>query len=135
MRAWVSENDHELVKLEAEAIDNLRLGLGGLARLHKGARLSFLRRKVNGEVWLPAVASYNGSARLGLLFTLRRSGTSEYSGYRKCSVDTLWVSAPRSNESRTHRSYRLVPNLGDVPGSGWPADRFAFHRAVMRGAL
>ena len=54
VRAWVSENDHELVKLEAEAIDNLRLGLGGLARLHKGARLSFLRRKVNGEVWLPA---------------------------------------------------------------------------------
>ena len=89
LRAWVSEHDHELVKLEAEAIDNLRLGLGGLARMHKGARLSFLRRKVNGEVWLPAVASYNGSARMGLLFTLRRSGTSEYSGYRKYSVDTL----------------------------------------------
>jgi len=89
VRAWVSENDHELVKLEAEAIDNLRLGLGGLARLHKGARLSFLRRKVNGEVWLPAVVSYNGSARVGLLFTLRRSGTSEFSGYRKYSVDTL----------------------------------------------
>ena len=30
VRAWVSENDHELVKLEAEGIDNLRLGLGGL---------------------------------------------------------------------------------------------------------
>ena len=89
VRAWVSENDHELVKLEAEGIDNLRLGLGGLARLHKGARLSFVRRKVNGEVWLPAVVSYNGSARMGLLFTLRRSGTSEFSGYRKYSVDTL----------------------------------------------
>ena len=75
--------------MEAEAIDNLRLGLGGLARMHKGARLSFLRRKPNGEVWLPAVASYSGSARVGLLVTLRRSGTSEYSGYRKYSVDTL----------------------------------------------
>ena len=50
VRACVSEDDHELVKLEVEGIDNLRLGLGGLARLHKGARLSFLRRKVNGEV-------------------------------------------------------------------------------------
>ena len=89
LRAWVSENDHELVKLEAEAIDDLKFGLGVLARLHKGARLSFLRRKVNGEVWLPAVVSYHGSARVGLLFTLRRSGTSEYSGYRKYSVDTL----------------------------------------------
>ena len=89
VRAWVSENDHELVKLEAEAIDSLKMGLVGLAKLHKGARLSFLRRKVNGEVWLPAVVRYTGSARVGLLVTLRRSGTSEYSGYRKYSVDTL----------------------------------------------
>jgi hypothetical protein len=89
IRAWVSENDHELVKLQAEAIDDLKSGLGVLARLHKGARLSFLRRKVNGEVWLPAVVSYNGSARVGLLVTLRRSGTSEFSGYRKYSVDTF----------------------------------------------
>jgi hypothetical protein len=89
VRAWVSENDHELVKLEAEAIDDLKFGWGVLARLHKGAQLSFLRRKVNGEVWLPAVVNYNGSARVGLLVTLRRSGTSEFSGYRKYSVDTL----------------------------------------------
>ena len=88
VRAWISESDHELVKLEAEAIDTLSFGLGVLARLHKGARLSFLRRKVNGEVWLPAIASYQGSARVGLLLTLRRGGTSEYSGYRKYSVDT-----------------------------------------------
>ena len=59
-----------------------------LARLHKGAKLSFLRRKINGEVWLPAVASYSGSARVGLLWTLRRSGTVEYSGYKKFSVET-----------------------------------------------
>ena len=88
VRAWVSEDDHELVKLEAEAIDDVKSGLGVLARLHRGAQLSFLRRKVNGEVWLPAVVTYNGSARVGLLVTLRRSGTSEFSGYRKYSVDT-----------------------------------------------
>ena len=87
-KAWISEADYELVKLEAEAIDTLSFGLGVLARLHKGAQLSFLRRKVNGEVCLPAVARYQGSARVGLLFTLRRGGTSEYSGYRKYSVDT-----------------------------------------------
>jgi hypothetical protein len=88
VRAWISETDHELVKLEADAIDSLSWGFGVLARLHKGAHLSFLRRKVNDEVWLPALAKYNGSARVGLLFTLRRSGSSEYSGYKKFSVDT-----------------------------------------------
>jgi hypothetical protein len=88
VRAWISETDHELVRLEADAIDDLSFGFGVLARLHKGAHLSFLRRKINGEVWLPAVASYSGSARVGLLWTLRRTGSSEYSGYKKFSVDT-----------------------------------------------
>ena len=87
VRAWISESDYELVRLEAEAIDNLSWGFG-LARLHKGAKLSFLRRKINDEVWLPAIATYNGSARVGLLWTLRRTGTLEYSGYKKFSVDT-----------------------------------------------
>ena len=88
VHAWVSEDEHELVKLEAEAIDNLSIGMGVLAKLHKGTRLSFLRRKVNGEVWLPAVVNYKASARVGLLFSIRRSGTSEFSGYRKYTVDT-----------------------------------------------
>jgi len=88
VQAWISESDYELVKLDAEAIDTLSFGLGVLARLHKGARLSFLRRKINGEVWLPALVTYSGSARVGLLFTVRRSGSSEYSGYRKYSVET-----------------------------------------------
>jgi len=88
VKAWISEVDHELVRLEAQAIDDVAFGLGVLARIHKGAQFSFLRRKINGEVWLPAVASYSGSARVGLLWTLRRTGSSEYSGYKKFSVDT-----------------------------------------------
>ena len=88
VKAWISETDHELVRLEAEANDNVAFGLGVLARIHKGAQFSFLRRKINGEVWLPAVVNYSASARVGLLFTLRRTGSSEYSGYRKFTVDT-----------------------------------------------
>lgn len=88
VRAWVSESDHELVRLDAEAIEDLPFAWGLLARLHKGARLSFERRKVNGEVWLPAAVSYAGSARVGLIARIRRAGTSEYSGYRKFSVGT-----------------------------------------------
>jgi len=88
VRAWIGESDHELVRLDAEAIDTLSFGMGLLARLHKGAQMSFLRRRVNGEVWLPAVFRYSGSARVGFFWMLRRSGASEYSGYRKFSVDT-----------------------------------------------
>jgi hypothetical protein len=94
VRAWISESDYELVRLDARAIEDLPFAWGLLARLHKGARLSFERRKVNGEVWLPALVSYTGSARVGLIVRIRRAGTSEYSGYRKFSVDTSTTIAP-----------------------------------------
>jgi hypothetical protein len=88
VRAWISESEKELVRMDAEAIDTLSMGWGLLARLHKGAKLTFHRTKVNDEVWLPSRVSYIGSARVGLLAVLRRSGESEYSAYRKFSVDT-----------------------------------------------
>lgn len=87
-RAWVSESDYELVRLDIEAIDTVSFGLGLLARVHKGSRASFTRRKVNGEVWLPASASYTASARIGLVKVLRVGGTSDFSNYRKFTVDT-----------------------------------------------
>jgi hypothetical protein len=94
VHAWVNESDRELVRVDAEAIDTLSLGFGLLARLHKGATLSFLRTKVNDEVWLPSRVSYKGSARVGLVAVLRRAGTSEFSNYRKFSVDTSTTYKP-----------------------------------------
>jgi len=88
VRAWVNESDYELVRVDAEAIDTLSMGFGLLARLHKGAKLSFVRTKVNDEVWLPSRVTYSGSARVALVAVIRRSGTTEFSGYRKFSVDT-----------------------------------------------
>jgi len=76
-RAWVSESDYELVRMDVEAIDTVSFGLGVLARLHKGSQASFQRRKVNDEAWLPAMASYRMSARIGLLAVFRRGATFE----------------------------------------------------------
>ncbi len=86
--AWVSEDDRELVRVEAEATDTVSIGMGLLARVHKGTRASFQRRKVNGEVWLPASFDYRASARVLLLKTFRVGGASQFSGYRKFTVDT-----------------------------------------------
>ena len=94
VRAWISESDRELVRADVEVIDTLSMGFGLLARLHKGAKLSFLRTKVNDEVWLPSRVSYSGSARVGLVAVLRRTGASEFSGYRKFSVDTSTTYRP-----------------------------------------
>jgi hypothetical protein len=93
-RAWISESDYELVRLDAESIDTVSFGLGVLARLHKGSRVSFQRRKVNGETWLPASVKYSVAARVGLVAVMRRAATFEYSGYKKFSVDSKFQIAP-----------------------------------------
>jgi hypothetical protein len=90
VRAWISESDYEMVRLEADAIDTVSIGFGLLARLHKGSQASFQRRKVNGESWLPARAVYSVSVRVGLLAVLRRGGTVEFSDYKKFGVDSSY---------------------------------------------
>jgi hypothetical protein len=87
-RVWISESDHELVRVRVEAIEDVSIGFGLLARLHKGSQLFFERRKVNDEAWLPASARYAISGRIGLLAVMRRGADVTFSNYRKFSVDT-----------------------------------------------
>jgi hypothetical protein len=87
-RAWISESDYELVRVEIEAIDDLTIGWGLLARVHKGTVASYQRRKVNDEIWLPEQVTWTASARVLLLKVLRLRGVSEFSGYRKFAIDT-----------------------------------------------
>jgi hypothetical protein len=87
-RAWISESDYELVRVEIEAIDNLSFGLGLLARVHKGTVATYQRRRVNGSSWLPSEVTWTASARVLLLRHLRLRGVSEFSNYRRYTVDT-----------------------------------------------
>jgi len=87
-QAWISESDYELVRVEIEAIDTLSFGFGLLARIHKGTIATYERRKVNNEVWLPAEVTWTASARVALVRRLRLRGSSEFSSYRKFTVDT-----------------------------------------------
>ena len=87
-RAWVSESDYELVRVEIEAIDDLSIGMGLLARIHKGTTAMYQRRKVNNEIWLPAQVTWTAGARVLLVRRLRIRGIADFSGYRKFTVDT-----------------------------------------------
>jgi hypothetical protein len=93
-RAWISESDYELVRVEIEAIDTLSFGLGLLARVHKGTLATYERRKVNNEAWLPAEVTWTASARVALVRRLRLRGVSEFSNYRKFTVDTSTTYKP-----------------------------------------
>jgi hypothetical protein len=93
-RAWISEADHELVKLNVEAIRTASVGFGMLARINPGTEMTFSRRFINNEVWLPARADYNIKARVLMLKRYLQGGTIEFSNYRKFTVDTATTIAP-----------------------------------------
>jgi hypothetical protein len=93
-RVWVSEADYELVKLDVDAIRDLNIGFGMLARMNTGTQMSFLRRMINGEVWLPARADYTIRARVLMLKRYDEGGSIEFSNYRKFTVDTSTTIAP-----------------------------------------
>jgi hypothetical protein len=87
-RAWIDEADREVVRVEINARDDLSIGWGLFARIHKGARATYQRRRVNDEIWLPAEVTWSGDGRLFLLKRVRERGRSEFSGYRKFTVGT-----------------------------------------------
>ncbi len=88
-RAWISEDDHELARLEAEIVEPISLAAGLLAKLQKGSTLAFERRKVNNEIWLPVKVDASVNGRLLLLKGLNIHQITEYSEHKKYSVDTI----------------------------------------------
>jgi hypothetical protein len=87
-QSWVSEEDHELVKLEAEVIDAISIGAGLLAKLQKGSTVSVERRKVHDEIWLPFKEEAFINGKILLLKGLNIHAITEYSDHKKYSVET-----------------------------------------------
>jgi len=84
-RAWVAEADHQLIRVEAQAIDEVTMGFGLLARFEKGSQVVFQRRKVSDTVWLPSELRYSVGGRVLLVKKLRIEGLREFSNYKALS--------------------------------------------------
>jgi hypothetical protein len=86
--AWVHEHEHEVMRVEAEAIDDTAFGYGVIARLHEGAKALFIRRKF-GDVWLPVETRVTGTGRAMLFRKVNINYLREYSDYRPFHVATF----------------------------------------------
>lgn len=84
---WVDKADHHWVKVECETLDTISFGLF-LARLAKGARISFESTRVNDEVWLPKRIHVAFDARLALLKSMRGTVEQTMSNYRKFQTES-----------------------------------------------
>jgi hypothetical protein len=85
---WIDEADRQLVRGEMTVTRDITFGLGLLARLHTGSQVHFRRTLVNGEIWLPAEATFKTAGRALLFRKFDLQTTTYYSDYRKFDVST-----------------------------------------------
>jgi hypothetical protein len=85
-RAWISESDYELARVEAVMLEDLPVR-GFLGKLYAGTTVSFDRKKINGEVWLPNQIAIKATGR-ALIRKFNIDMLVQYSDYRKFSVQT-----------------------------------------------
>lgn len=88
VRAWVTEDDYQVVRVEGEVIEDVTVGWGLIGRLHKGARGVYERTLVDGEVWLPSRVTLKGTGRALLLRTFALDTETTYSRYRRIHAGT-----------------------------------------------
>jgi hypothetical protein len=83
-RAWVSENDFQIAKIEMQAKSDVTIGWGILGRVHEGSRFVFTRRKFE-DAWLPAEVIFDASGRTLLFRRFDIDVVTTYSQYKRIS--------------------------------------------------
>lgn len=81
--AWIDEQDKVLVKAQGQFVNSYKVGGGMVANIQKGTNFEGEWKKVNDEVWLPALFEGQGSARFLLFFHFNGSLRAVQSDYRK----------------------------------------------------
>ena len=102
---WVDQQNYQIVKVEAEVIDAVWMGLF-LVRIAKGSCATLDLTRVSDGVWLPGRLQVFASARLGLLKTLRFEQEIRYSGYTSVPATARTVDLVEGREAHSARLTR-----------------------------
>jgi hypothetical protein len=88
IRAWMTEQDHQPMRVEVELLEPASFGYGVLGKIRPGSGGVQERRKINDEVWAPVRVDGTFAGRL--LFVKRNQRLiSEFSDFKKYSVETF----------------------------------------------
>lgn len=86
---WVDEKAHQVARLEAYFVGDVKIGGGLLANLQKGTSFVFEQAFVNNEVWLPTYGEAHIGVRFLLVKGIKASIVTRYWDYKKFNVETL----------------------------------------------
>jgi hypothetical protein len=86
---WVDERAHDVARLEAYFVGDVKIAGGLLASVQKGTSFIFEQAFINNEVWLPTYMEGHLGARVLLVKGFKVSFVTRYSDYKKFNVETL----------------------------------------------
>ena len=82
-KIWVDEDEHEVIRSESTAIDDLTYGYGVIARLGKGTMVNVTREPVEPHLWLPTSMRLQGRGRALLFRKLEVDHAVDWFDYRR----------------------------------------------------
>jgi hypothetical protein len=86
---WIDENAHDVARLEAHFVGDMKFAGGLLANLQKGTSVVYEQAFVNNEVWLPTYMEAHIGVRFLLVKGIKASVVTRYWDYRKFNVETI----------------------------------------------
>jgi hypothetical protein len=97
---WVDEKAHDVARLEAYFVKDVRFGGGLVANLQKGTSFIFEQAFLNNEVWLPTYEEAHIGARVLLLKGFKVNEVTRYSDYHRFNIETLsTIGKPKAAEN------------------------------------
>lgn len=97
--AWIHEFEHEIMRVVADAVDDVSFGFGVIGKLHRGAHLETERRAIDG-VWVTTETSFRGAAQALLFRRVDLDYRREYFNYR--AFDPSRSGWPVSSPAQEH---------------------------------
>src|SRR5271170_1441529 len=86
---WIDEKTHDVARLEAYFVGDIKIGGGLVANLQKGTSFVFEQGFINNEVWLPTYDEAHVGVRLLLVKGVKINEVTHYSDYKRFNVETL----------------------------------------------
>jgi len=86
---WVDEKAHDVARLEAYFVGDMKIAGGLLANLQRGTSFIFEQGFVNNEVWLPTYVEAHVGVRVLLVKGIKVNVVTRYWDYKKFNVETL----------------------------------------------
>jgi hypothetical protein len=86
---WVDEKAHDVARVEAYFVGDVKIVGGVLANLQKGTSFTLEQAYLNNEVWLPTYEEVHVGVRVLLVKGFKVNEVTRYSDYKRFNVETL----------------------------------------------